>query len=154
MTNAGKAQEISRLSNDLDLIYHIAARKLGVSDSVLCVLCLLREKGGCCPLHEIYRDSCMSKQTVNSALRQLEKEGVLVAEPANGRSKTIHMTRSGLSRMAETADRLYHAECRTLQDWTEEEFCLWTQLTRKYINGLRQQIATLEQTTEQQQERL
>lgn len=145
MTDAGKVQEINRLSNDLDLIYHTAARKLGVSDSVLCVLYLLREKGDCCPLHEIYRDSCMSKQTISSALRQLEKEGVLVMDPAGGRAKIICLTQAGQSRMAETAERLYHAECRTLQDWTEEEFSLWTRLTHKYIHGLRAQVAELEQ---------
>lgn len=145
MTDAGKVQEINRLSNDLDLIYHTAARKLGVSDSVLCVLYLLREKGGLCPLHEIYRDSCMSKQTISSALRQLEKEGVLVMDPAGGRAKIIRLTQAGQSRMAQTAERLYHAECRTLQDWTEEEFSLWTRLTHKYIHGLRAQVAELEQ---------
>lgn len=148
MTEAGKAQEVSRLSNDLDLLYHTAARKLGLSDSVLRILCLLREKGGCCPLHEIYRESCMSKQTISSALRQLEKAGLLVIEPTDGRMKSIRLTRAGFSRMAETAQRLYRAECRALQDWTQEEYSIWTQLTQKYIHNLREQIADMAQNNE------
>lgn len=75
------------------------------------------------------------------SLRQLEKEGVLEMDPADGRAKIIRLTQTGQSRMAETVEGLYHAECRTLQDWTEEEFSLRTQLTHKYIHGLRAQVA-------------
>ena len=61
---------------ETDAVYHEAALKLGLSDSALQILYTVcdYDGGDACPLQEISRRTGISKQTINSAIRKLEKE--------------------------------------------------------------------------------
>ena len=76
---------INCLASDLDSLYHQAAQKLGVSDSVMFVLYLVYEKEGRCPLKDICKETSISKQTLNSAIRKLEGEDIIYLEQTGGR---------------------------------------------------------------------
>lgn len=52
---------INCLASDLDSLYHQAAQKLGISDSVMMVLYLLYEKNGKCLLNDIRKETSISK---------------------------------------------------------------------------------------------
>ena len=142
-----KIQRVNCLSNDLDMLYHQAARKLSVSDSVLCVLYMIYEKGDGCLLYDICNESGISKQTINSAIRKLENEGILYLEQDKGKTKRICLTEKGKHHITQTAARLYEAECNAFDDWTEEEFELYLGLMKKYIDSLRTQIEKMEGRT-------
>ena len=62
------------LASDLDSLYHQAAQKIGVSDSVMFVLYSLYENQGRILLNDIRKITGISKQTLNSAIRKLENE--------------------------------------------------------------------------------
>lgn len=146
MSNSGKEQvrRMNCLTNDTEMLYHRAARKLGVSDSVLCVLYVLYEKGSGCLLADICRESGLHKQTINSALRQLEKEAVLYLTPDKGNAKRVFLTEKGQTHVSRTAGRLYEAECRAFADWTEGETAAYMRLAKKYLCALEKQIAAME----------
>ena len=57
--------QINCLTEEVDSLYHQAAVRLGVSDSVLFVLYMLHTNGGQCMLSEIYKLSGISKQMIN-----------------------------------------------------------------------------------------
>lgn len=137
-------KRINCLGNEMDRLYHQAALKLGVSDSVLCVLYVIHEKGDSCPLSDICAGSGISKQTINSALRNLEREGILYLEPDKGRSKRVRLTEKGRDFTARTAARLYEAECRAFDQWTEQELAQYLFLMEKYNNSFRVQVENMD----------
>ena len=70
--------EINCLTEDVDSLYHQAAVRLGVSDSVLFVLYMLHTHGGECLLYDIYKISGISKQTINSAIANWSRRNLSV----------------------------------------------------------------------------
>lgn len=139
-----KVHRVNCLANDLDMIYHQAARKLGVSDSVLCVLYMIYEKGDGCLLYDICNESGLSKQTINSAVRKLEMEEILYLEHGKGKTKRVCLTEKGKAYVAKTAACLCEAECNAFADWSEEEFEQYLKLMKKYNDSLRIQVEHME----------
>lgn len=142
--NSEKVRKINCLTNELDKLYHRAARKLNVSDSILCLLYVIYEKGNGCLLYDVCRESGLKKQTVNSAIRKLENGGILYLEHNKGRSKKICLTEKGKIYVNNTAARLYEAECNAFADWSETESEQYIMYMKKYINSLSVQIEKLE----------
>lgn len=68
-----QVKRFNYLMNEIDTAYHEAALKLGLSDSASMILYTICNLGGSCLLSDIYGLSGISRQTLNSALRKLEK---------------------------------------------------------------------------------
>ena len=135
--------QINCLTEEVGSLYHQAAVRLGVSDSVLFVLYMLHTNGGQCMLSEIYKLSGISKQTINSAIRKLEQEKMVVLEKYNGKAKLVRLTEAGKQRAEQTAGRLFEAERTAFSEWSEEELQLYLTLIRKNKETLQKQIARL-----------
>lgn len=76
MANSGSViRRFNHLLGELDAVYHDLSFRLGMSDSVSKILYTICDAGTSCPLHLICQRTGLSKQTVNSALRKLEREG-------------------------------------------------------------------------------
>ncbi len=112
-----RLRRVNRLMNEADSLYHQAARMLGVSDSAMCILYELYERGDGCLLCDICAESGIRKQTINSALRKLERDGIVCPERGSGKNKRIHLTPSGQELLLRTAARVYEAECNVFRDW-------------------------------------
>lgn len=140
-------QALNGLSYDMDVIYHQAARKLGLTDSAMYVLYRLYELGDGCLLRDICRGSGVSKQTVNSALRKLEEEEALYLTRDGGRSKRVWLTEKGNACLTQTVARLYRAECAALEGWTREEIETHLQLMEKYARALGAEVEKMEERT-------
>ncbi|MCD8100588.1 MAG: MarR family transcriptional regulator [Oscillospiraceae bacterium] len=125
-------RKINYLMNEIDALYHQASLKLGVSDSVSLVLYIIHTEGGTCLLSDIYKQTGISRQTVNSAVRGLEKDGVLFLEQSTGRSKRVVLTDKGKSFVDNTVERLCQAERRAFAAWSEEEERICIALLEKY----------------------
>ncbi len=110
-----KIYQINCLTEEVDSLYHQAALKLGVSDSVMFVLYMLHIGGEKCLLYDIYKLSGISKQTINSAIRKLENDGIVYLEKHNGKSKIVCVTEKGKAYIAQTGARLAEADCATLE---------------------------------------
>lgn len=64
------------LSSEINSLYHQAAKKMGISDSVQNILYVLCDQGNQALQSEICSISGISRQTINSALSKLEQEGL------------------------------------------------------------------------------
>ena len=133
-------RRINYLMTEIDALYHQAAVKMGLSDSVLCVLYTIYEAKGSCLLSEIYKKTGVSKQTINSALRKLEADGVLYLKLYKGNAKTVILTPKGEQYAEDTVARLYAAEIRAFASWSEAEMEMYISLIRKDIDSLRVEI--------------
>lgn len=132
------------LASDLDSLYHQAALKLGLSDSVMFVMYLVYEKNGKCPLNDIRIRTGISKQTLNSAIRKLESEGIIYLQQPGKRGKTVCLTREGTEYANRTVGKLFNAECSAFNGWKEEEVNLYLNLMEKYNKDFREQIEKID----------
>ena len=138
-----KVHRINCLTEEVDSLYHQAALRLGVSDSVLFVLYMLHINGEKCLLYDTYKESGISKQTINSAVRKLENEGIVYLEKHNGKSKIVCLTEKGKNYVGQTAAKLAEVERQAFSDWSEEEIDMYLQLIMKHDTSLRRQIEKL-----------
>lgn len=143
MSRARESSKLTYLSSEIDALYHQSSLKLGISDSVSIVLYAIHDLGNGCLLSDIYKSSGISKQTIHSAVRSLEADGVLRLEQHDGRSKKVVLTDRGKQLMERTAGRLYRAELDALESWTDEEIQTYIRLTEKYLQCFRRQIEKL-----------
>ena len=135
--------QINYLSNETDALYHQASLKLQISDSVSIVLYTIYDMGQDCLLSDIYKNSGISRQTVNSAIRSLEAAQILSLSPYHGRSKKIVLTEKGERYLQETAARMFAAEMAAFDDWTEDEIRTYLQLFEKHKECLRREFEKL-----------
>ena len=120
---------INYLTSEMDSIYHQASLRLGISDSV--------------SMSDVYKSSGVSRQTINSAIRGLEADGMLYLEPYTGKAKKIVLTDKGRDYIRQTVARLLEAEIRAFDGWSEDEIKTHISLMEKYTEALRKQVQQL-----------
>lgn len=135
---------INYLTSEMNSLYHKASLKLGLSDTVSMVLYTIYDIGkNECLLADIYKNSGISRQTVNSAVRKLEKEDVIYLEQYKGKAKKVILTPKGEEYMERTVARLFAAELAAYETWTDDEISAYIGLTEKYTECLRKQVDRL-----------
>lgn len=132
MNDTDMISRINCLTGELDMLYHQAAKKLGVPDSILRILYAISGLGDGCRPTDVCRLAGLSKQTVNSALRRLECENILKLEHRDGRCKQLRLTELGKQRVAESAGRLGDAERRATESFSEAEAAEYLRLMEKF----------------------
>ena len=90
-----KTGEYTYLAGEINALYHEAAVKMGVSDSTMNILYVLCEKGDACLQSEISKLTGISRQTINSAIRKLEKDGIIYLKQGEGRNTIVCLTEKG-----------------------------------------------------------
>lgn len=126
-------------------LYHQYAKQHDVSDSVLWLLYALKER------EDVYtqKDLCSTwyypPQTLNSALKSLEKQGYLSlkAIAGNRKNKQIVLTEAGNELMERVAAPLLQAERAALQRMSEEERRLLLATTGKYLELLQEEVGKI-----------
>lgn len=134
---------INYLNAELNALYHNASLKLGLTDSASIVLYTIYDNGGNCLLSDIYKQSGISKQTVNSAIRNLEKENIIFLEQHSGRAKKVVLTDTGKEYVQKTVARLFDIESAAFSSWTDDEINAHIGFMEKYIESFRIQVDKL-----------
>lgn len=127
----------NHLIGEINAVYHEMSLKSGLSDSAMNILYTICEHGTKCPLQEICRLSGLSKQTVNSAIRKLESEGIIYLEPLSQKSKTVCLTEDGISLAEQTAGQILRIENDIFASWPREDVENYIKLTEDYLLALR-----------------
>lgn len=138
--NQTETRRYNRLISEIEEVYHEVAVRKGFSDSAMSVLYVLSDNDGKCRLADLIKLSGVNKQTVNSALRKLEKDGIVYLEPAGGKSKRVCLTEKGFSVARQTVDKVIDAEKEIYSSWTREEWEIYVQLTERYLSRLREKM--------------
>ncbi len=138
-----KLQRINWLISETDGVYHQASLKIGLTDSASKILYALYTNDGSCLLSYIYKNFGISRQTVNSALRKLEKEGLILLKQHSGKAKTVVLTDQGKEKADRTVSKIVEAEIGAFESWTEEEIDTYIDLTAKYLQTLSSKVSQL-----------
>lgn len=138
------AARLNQCDKELDDIYHYYAQKNNLSDAALWILYAIYDSKDGITQTEICNCWFFSRQTINTALKGLEQQGVinLVPVPGNRKSKGIVFTLDG-SRVAEQIiTPLKQAENQVFAEFSEEENSLFVELSQKRCALLSKLIKT------------
>ena len=128
----------NHLCGEIEAVYHKMSLKMGLSDSAMRILYTICNIGDSCLLQEICSLSGVSKQTVNSAIRKLEQEGMVYLESAGAKNKKVCLTEEGKSLAEHTALRIIKAENSIFDSWQKEEVEMYLNLTERFLQAIRE----------------
>ena len=127
-----KLRSINSLFSETAGLYHRFNVSLGLPDSVSDILYAVYSRDGSCPIRELCRETGLPKQTVNSALRKLEKEDILFLEIYSGQKKRAVLTETGHRFCEKTVVRIFQAEERAFDAFSDTELDAFVRLHKKY----------------------
>lgn len=121
-------------------MYHEAAIHVGISDTVQNILYVLCGNDNRCLQSDIYQQSGINRQTINSAIHKLEKDGIIRLEQGSGRNTAVCLTDEGRAFAETRACVLFEIEDNIFNEWTEEDQQEYVRLMQKFRDSLKRQI--------------
>ncbi len=138
-------QEYFSIWKQTDAVYKKLAQRSNLSESGYWVFYAIYEMND----HITQKDICdqwsMSKQTVNSALKEIEKAGFITLKKSerDKRSKIIELTESGQNYANEFIAIVFQFEERTWKRMTEDERKSLILSSQKYLDLFRKETEHL-----------
>lgn len=130
----------NRLYRELNEIYHKIALKQNVSDSAFMILYALTEIGDNCLQKDICKYFSISKQTINSSIKKLEKQGLLELKSTNNKCVQIILTPKGLQLIKENILPIIKIEKNTFEEIGQKDCKELLRLTKKYKDTFNKKI--------------
>lgn len=132
-------EESGRMYKENDSLYRRLARHFGLSESAFWILYTLEEFQQPVTQAQLCEYLSLSKQTINSGLKQLEQEGNIHLSSGPGRRKYLQLTPAGRQLAEHTVRPVLRAEERAFLGMAGEERASLLALYRKYLSLLRQE---------------
>lgn len=138
----GKMILYNQFSKELDGLYHLYARKSGLSDTAFWILYSVEESQSVYTQKELCEDWSYSCQTVNSALKKLVEQEIIELRPlpGNRKNKQIVLTASGKALVAEIISPLIEAERNSFLKLGEEDGEEFLRLTKSHLELFHREI--------------
>ena len=137
--------QFNQMYKEYNDIYQQAARNFDMPTVSFWLIYVLRQKN-VCTQKDFMEQLYYPKQTINSALKLLEKRGYVTLErsEADRRSKLIHLTETGLAFARDTADKIIRAENAAFARLTESERDTFLSLFERLSAVLHDEMQTVE----------
>lgn len=142
-------EDYCRLYKEEDGLYHRLAKHFGLSDSAFWIIYTLEAFRTPVTQTELCGNLSLSKQTVNSSLKQLEQEGHIRLSSGPGRRKYLELTPKGRELAERTARRVLALEERAFRAMTAEEQTGLLALARRHLDLMLQESETLFNTSQE-----
>ena len=140
MKNIGAERQLSEYNHvykENTAIYRDLSVRMGMTESTFWILYTLRVEEAPVTQSDMCAILGYPKQTVNSALKKLEQEGLLTLSGGRGRGgRPIRLTETGMKLAEQTIDFVIEAEQRALLDLSSEEQAQLLTLMRRYNDAL------------------
>lgn len=138
----------NQIYKEMDIIYHNYAKNCGLSDMAYWILYSIAESDEYFTQRDFCNDWFFAPQTVNSALKDLEKKDIIFLEPVPGnkKNKLIKPTENGKKFIESVIIPLIKTECESFETLSKEECELMLSITKKYISALKDKISVLEKS--------
>lgn len=132
----------NRAHKRMNVLYHNYAKAAGISDAAFWLMYSLYEKGGPCTQTELCEAWFFTPQTINSALKSLEKQGLIILDfaPNSRKNKQFFFTEEGEQLVKEKIIPLVQAEEQSFLRLEEQEREALLAITQKHIGVLEEEI--------------
>lgn len=127
-------------TRELDNIYSVFPKSCGLSEAEYWSLLLIYE--GVATQSQISEQLFLSRQTLNSAFKQLRQKGLVQLQPyeENQRSKQALLTETGKALVEKNVMKMHRLEEKAWQQMSEEERVVLTKLIRKFSDLIRKEL--------------
>lgn len=138
-------EKLSQQYKAREAIYHDAAVKCGLSDSVFWIFYALCEAEREYTQNDLCNEWFCPKQTVNSAISTLVKNGYVYLEvvPGTRNRKIIRLTEAGKQFSQQNVQAFIESERRAFSRLTEQERQTYLALEDKHLSLLREETENL-----------
>lgn len=128
----------NHLKSSFEALYRDVAAHFGLPPSIVWILYTLMDAEGELAQRNLGEEWGLPKQTVNSAIQHLNRDGCLTLAviPGTRNRKSIHLTEQGRALAEKTTRLLAQAEERAAAHLTEEEKRQYIALSEKYYRAL------------------
>ena len=139
---AEKRMMFDRIFKEQDYFYYQAAAKANLSEAAFWILFGICDSEKSWTQSDLCREFYYSKQTVNSAVKRLEKMGFiqLMADKGNGNRKILVLTETGKNYCQAEIVPLIEAEQDAFASFTEEEVEILLSLMQRQLDALKKRI--------------
>lgn len=137
-------KEFNETISRIESAYHEASLRLKLSDSEESLLYTLVTYPEGCRQSVLYRESGLTKSTANSALKKMEKDGIVLIQPEKGRNTLVRVTEAGKNLMKDTVYKVIQIENEIYDSWTPEEQALFLRLNQDFAEKMMEKIKRIE----------
>lgn len=146
MNTLSPLKTYNQICKEMDIVYHNYAKKCGLSDMAYWILYSMAENDKFFTQRDFCNEWFFAPQTVNSALKDLEKKDIVFLETVSGnkKNKLIKPTENGKRFIESYISPLIRAECESFEALSKKECEQMLFTTKKYISVLKDKIGALE----------
>lgn len=138
-----KYRDINIVFESIDVQYHEAANKFGLSDAEFDILYSLVQSEDYIPQKRIYQETGKRRSTVNSAIKKLEREGNIELEAIDGRSTQVRLTEKGRKLAYDTVVKVIEIENKIYDGWSEKERDILLRLNREFLEQFTEEVGKM-----------
>lgn len=135
--------EFINIESSIDGLYREAAVKLCITDTELRIFYVILIEGSGCNQSSLYKKTGITRSTVNPALHQMMKKGLIELQKGDGRNVRVLLTDSGKELADNTAGRILAIENEIFARWTEKERERFLSFNRRYMTEFAERVKEL-----------
>ncbi len=128
----------------LNALYHKLSQFYDISDSESEILYYLVSSEKDVPIQEIIYFTCSPKQTVNSALRNMEKKEWITLRKIDSKSKLVCLTQKGKKQAKQSVEKILDIEKEVFLSINQEEVEKYLEFADKFNEKLEEKLNGLE----------
>ncbi len=128
----------------LNALYHKLSQFYDISDSESEILYYLVSSEKDVPIQEIIYFTCSPKQTVNSALRNMEKKEWITLRKIDSKSKLVCLTEKGKKQAKQSVEKILDIEKEVFLSINQEEVEKYLEFADKFNEKLEEKLNRLE----------
>ena len=136
-----RLKQLNGMLCEIDSLYQALLAAKNISDSEFVVMIAILSLGEGCLQKDIAETSYMSKKTINSTIKKLEKEGYIKLKAGKYPNMHIYMTEQGIEHVKNNVLPIIDVENKVLNSMSEEEFERLIIGSNKYIGLFKEQVA-------------
>lgn len=140
ITQTNELREFNCMYREIEELYHEISLKSGLSDSAYLVLYAIVELGDGCLQIDIANRYFVSKQTISSSVKSLEKKGLLYLKHGKGRDMHLYLTKEGECFARQYILTVMEIENNVFSVMSEKECHEFLRLTRKYTDIMKESM--------------
>lgn len=135
-----KLKEYNSIYREINNLYHDIALKLELSDSAFTIFYTICELGDGCLQKDICELFFVSKQTINSCIKKLEKEEYIYLKQGKGKDKHIYLTEKGENLVKQKIIPILEMEKSVFTEMTQQESDTMLKLSLKHLQYFKNKV--------------
>ena len=135
-----KVKYLNSMLCEIDNLYQSLLQDKKLSDSEYVVMFAILELGEGCLQKDIADNSYINKKTINSAIKKLEREGLITLKAGKYPNMHIYLTEKGAEYINHNVIPIINIENKVLEQFPDNEFNSLVENYSKYIKVFRTEV--------------